>query len=122
MMALAWKLLGSGLNSLQVAAIGNDVASGLTAAGTTQATAYAMTASDNEFTTVADGAGAVLYAGTAGDSQTVYNGGVNPLTVYPPVGSQINGLGTNAGALVPTATSCIFKCMTATRWIGILSR
>ena len=122
MMALAWKLFGSGLNSLQVAAIGNDVASGLTATGTNQATAYAMTAADNEFTTVADGSGARLYAGTPGDSQTVYNGGANPITVYPPTGSQINGLGTNNGVALPSATACLFKCVSSTRWIGILSR
>lgn len=121
-MALAHKLFGSGLSTLAVAAIGNDVASGLTATGTTQATAYAMTAADNEFTTVADGTGGVLYAGTPGDSQYVYNGGANALKVYPPSSSQINGLGTNNAVLIPVATGCIFKCMTSTRWIGILSR
>lgn len=122
MMALAHKLFGSGLSTLAVTAIGNDVASALTATGTTQATAYAMTAADNEFSTVDAGTGARLYAGTPGDTQTVYNGGANPLTVYPPTSSQINGLGTNSGALVAPATACIFKCMSSTRWIGILSR
>lgn len=121
-MSLGWKLFGSGLPSMAVAAIGNDVASALTATGTNQATAYSMTAADNEFTTVASGTGAILYAGTPGDTQFVYNGGANALLVYPPSGSKLNGLATNAGALVPTATGCIFKCMSTTRWIGILSR
>ena len=122
MMALGHKLFGSGLRTLQVAAIGNDVESGLTATGTNQATAYALTAADNEFTTVASGTGAVLYGGTPGDSQLVFNGGANTLKIYPPSGSQINGLTTNLGVLIPTGTSCIFKCLTSTRWTGILSR
>ncbi len=122
MMALGHKLFGSGLSTLAVAAIGNDVAPALTATGTTQATAYAMTAADNEFTTVAANTGAVLYAGSPGDSQLVYNGGANPITVYPPSGSEINDLGANTGVLIPSNTSCIFKCMTSTRWVGILSR
>ena len=121
-MSLGWKLFGSGLPSMAVAAIGNDVASGLTATGTTQGTAYAMTYADNEFTTVTSGTGASLYAGTPGDTQFVYNGGANALTVYPPSGSSLNGLAANAGALISTNTGCIFKCMTSTRWIGILSR
>lgn len=121
-MALAHKLFGSGLNTLAVAAIGNDVASGLTATGTNQATAYALTAADNEFTTVADGTGGVLYAGTPGDTQSVYNGGSNPLNIYPPSGSQINGIGTNNPVVVPPATGCLFLCLTSTRWMGILSR
>ena len=118
---LSWKLFGAGLSTLAVASM-SDVASGLTATGTTQATAYAMTSDSNEFTTVATGTGAILYAGVPGDSQTVYNAGANPLSVYPPVGSKINSLSANFGALIPPATACIFKCMTSTRWIGILSR
>ena len=121
-MMLGHKLFSSGLPPLATAAIGNDVSSGLTATGTNQSTAYSLTAADNEFTTVVSGTGAILYAGTPGDSQTVYNGGANALTVYPPSGSQINGMGTNSGVLIPTATGCLFKCMSSTRWIGILSR
>lgn len=118
---LAWKILGAGINALAVAAI-SDTASGLTATGTTQGTAYAMTAANNEFTTVAANSGAILYAGSPGDEQFVYNGGANPLRVYPPSGSQINSLGTNYGALIPPATGCAFKCMSSTRWAGVLSR
>lgn len=121
-MALGHKLKGSGLSDLQVAAIGHDASSGLTATGTVQGDAYAMTAADNEFTTVASGTGAILYAGTPGDEQSVYNGGANALTVYPPSGSSINGLAANSGILVPTNTACIFKCVSSTRWVGILSR
>lgn len=122
MMVLSWKVNGAGLPPLAVASLCLDVGAGLTATGTTQATAYAMTMADNEFTTVAEGAGAILYAGVAGDEQWVYNGGSNSLTVYPPSGSKINGLVANAGVQVPTNTACSFKCMTSTRWVGMLSR
>ena len=99
-----------------------DVATGLTATGTNQATAYAMTAADNEFTTVSAGTGAILYAGTPGDEQWVYNAGANQLTVYPDSGSKINSLPTNGGVQIPTNTACTFKRMTSTRIVGILSR
>lgn len=122
MMALGYKAFAAGLNSLVVASLCNDVAPGLTATGTNQATAYAMTAADNEFTTVASGTGAILYAGSPGDEQWVYNAGANALTVYPPSGSKINSLPSNGGAQIPINTACTFKCLTSTRWVGVLSR
>ncbi len=122
MMALAYKVFGAGLNTLAVASLCNDVSPGLTATGTNQATALALTAADNEFTTVSANTGGILYAGTPGDEQWVYNAGVNALTVYPPVGSKINNLPTNQGVFIPTNSACTFKCLTSTRWAGILSR
>jgi len=89
---LAYKLLGSGLTSLTVAAM-TDAATALTAAGTTQSTAYECTNALNAFGTVAAGSGAILDSNSAaGDSQLVYNGGANALRVYPPSGAQVNGL------------------------------
>ena len=122
MMALSSKVNGSGINHLTLAALCLDVSNGLTATGTNQATDFAMTAADNEFTTVTSGTGAILFAGVAGDEQWVYNGGANPLTVYPDVGSKINGLPINTGVIIPINTSCSFKKMSSTRWAGMLSR
>lgn len=117
----AYKLFQSGLISQTVACF-TDTASGLTALGTTQSTAYAMTADINEFTTVAADSGAVLSAlAVPGDSQTVYNAGVNPMKIYPNSGSRINGLPTNAHMLLATNTACELQKATATRWIGKLS-
>ena len=119
---LAYKLFGSGLNTLSVAAM-TDVATGLTATGTTQATAYEVTTAKAAFTTVAAGTGAVLDdQATAGDSQLIYNGGANPLTVYPPSGASFNGLAANGGILIAPSTACEFHCLTATLWTGVLSR
>ena len=120
---LAYKLFGSGLNTLSVAAMG-DVATALTATGTTSATAYGVTFAKNAFTTVAAGTGAVLDPNAApGDSQLIYNGGANPLRVYPHVSTaQINNLGANAPAFVPAKTAAEFHMLTSTLWTAVLSR
>ena len=120
---LSHKLLGSGLGALSVQAMGLDVASGLTATGTTQSDAYALTAEKSAFTTVASGSGAVLYASAApGDSQLVYNGGANPLRVYPPSAAAFNGQAVNIPHLLNINSACEFHCLTSTLWTGILSQ
>lgn len=118
---LAYKLFPSGLNTLTVAAM-TDVATGLTATGSNQSGAYEVTSAKNAFSTVAASTGAKLDdQAIAGDSQLIYNGGANALTVYPPSGAQINALGTNAGMLLAIRTSCEFHCLSSTQWTGILS-
>ena len=119
---LSYKLFGSGLNTLTIAAM-TDVATGLTATGTNQATAYEVTTAKAAFSTVAASTGAVLDDQAApGDTQMIYNGGANALTVYPPSGAKINGLATNAGMLLATNTACEFYCLSTTQWTGILSK
>ena len=99
-----------------------DTSFSLTASGTTQATALELIAQYNEVTTAASGSGVVLNSSLAyGDEQTVYNGGANPLTVYPPTGMKINGLATNAGMLLATNTTCTFRWVSSTRIVGVLS-
>ena len=70
---------------------------------------------------MATGAGVILYAGSAGDWQVVYNGGANSLSVYPPAGAQINALGTNTAATLPVNTGSIYFCMSSTAFMAILS-
>lgn len=67
----------------------------LTAAGTNQATALQLTSDWNEVDTTPAGTGVLLSALQPGQSQTVFNQGLNPLLVYPPPGAQIDVLGTN---------------------------
>jgi hypothetical protein len=118
---LAYKLFGSGLNTLTVASM-TDVATGLTATGTDETDAYECTFAKNAFTTVASGTGAILDSDAApGDTQMIYNGGANALTVYPPSGAQINALGADNGMLLPIRTACEFYCLTTTLWTGVLS-
>lgn len=118
---LSYKLFGSGLPTLTVDAL-KDTATGLTATGSTQNGALEVTSSQNAFSTVASGTGAILDSdASAGDSQMIYNGGANALTVYPPSGARINALGTNAGMLLATNTTCILYCISSTQWTGVLS-
>jgi hypothetical protein len=118
---LGWKLFGSGLNTLSVGAIVQDVGTGISAAGTTQGTATELTNALNGISTVAASSGVRLYAGSTGDSQIVYNGGANPVRVYPPTGAKINGLATNAPHVLVTNTACEFWFLSSTQVVGVLS-
>lgn len=119
---LSYKLIGSGLNTLNVESM-KDVATGLTATGSTRTDAYEVTFAKNAFSSVPDGTGAILDSDAApGDSQLVYNGGANVLRVYPTTGATINNLAANSPALVPTATACEFFMMSTTAWVGVLSK
>lgn len=99
----------------------DDVSPGLTATGTTQATALLLINGIGWITTAAANSGVVLFPGNPGTSQTVYNSGANAVKVYPTLGAQINALGTNIGMLLAPNTACHFKNLTATQTIGILS-
>ena len=120
-MALAKDLVSTGYSFGQAAGNNGQIATGITAAGSTQGTATAITASINVVGTAAASTGLILYNGNVGDTQVVYNGGANAITVYPPVGSLINGLATNAGAVLATNTTCKYIKITSTRWIALLS-
>ena len=118
---LAYKLFGSGLTTLTVASI-TDVATGLTATGSTVSDAYEVTFARNAFSTVAAGTGAILDSDSAaGDSQLIYNGGANALRVYPTTGAQVNNLGTNNPAFLAPRTAAEFHKLSATLWTAVLS-
>lgn len=118
---LGFKLFGSGLTTLAVASICQDVTSGIVAAGTTQGTATALTSTLNGLGTVAAGSGVVLYAGSAGDCQIVYNAGANAVKVYPPVGATINQLAVNIPHTLAINTACEYWFLSSTQLIGVLS-
>ena len=119
---LAYKVFGAGLPGLAVTAICQDIVTGITAAGTSQSDATSLTASVNVVSTVAAGTGVVLSSeARGGDSQLVYNGGSNPMIVYPPSGAQINSLALNGGVIIPIRTSCEFHCFSTTQWTANLS-
>ena len=119
---LGWKVFGSGLQSLAVQAICQDAGTALTASGTAQGDALELVNESSDVTTVAAGTGVVLSSKLfPGDSQYVFNAGANPLKVYPPVGFKINSLTTNGPMILSINTGCIFKCMSSTRVMGVLS-
>ena len=92
------------------------------AAGTTQATATLLINGMNGILTAAANSGVILNANSlTSDCQLVYNGGANPVKVYPPVGSKINALAINAPHTLATNTACIFWFLSDTQILGVLS-
>lgn len=79
-----------GLSAVAQLAIVGDTTQSITAAGTTQATAAVLTTDNNSVATVAAGSGVILPIGEIAKSVMVYNGGANPLMVYPPINGSIN--------------------------------
>lgn len=121
-MALSARLSAAGFSAVQAQAVEGTVANTLTATGTTQATALALAADINRFTTVGANSGAILPAMNGGDRITVFNGGANALSLYPPVGGQINAVGTNTAYSIATATPmCLIVCVTPTQYLALQS-
>lgn len=98
-----------------------DVGLTISAAGTTQATATLLINGVNGISTAAANSGVILFPGGVGTSQMVYNGGANPVKVYPPVGVQINGIAVNGAHILATNTSCMYWTFSATQVVGNLS-
>lgn len=88
--------------------IGELYTTGISAAGTTQATATLLSSPINNVTTVASGSGVILPFVAPGYEILVFNSGANSVKVYPSTGSQLNVLGTNNGALLATNTSATY--------------
>lgn len=95
---------------------------GITATGTTQATAYLLRNENSEVTTVAVGTGVVVSNHlNPGRQQTIFNTGANPVKVYPRLGLQINALGTNIPFLLSPNTGVLLIGISSTRIFGVLS-
>lgn len=118
-MSLQQRLVQAGLSPVQATAIQGTVAAGLTATGSSQATALPIGADNNQFTTVSASTGCILPPMNPGDDITIYNGGAQTLSVYPPVGGQIKGLGTNAAYSLAAATPlCYVVCISPTLYVA----
>ena len=108
----------SGVSPLTAKAILGDVDlgplfTGQTATGTTQATAFPISAATTVFGTAPASSGAVLPTLSAGDEVWVTNYGANTLTVYPPVGGAINNGSANAGVSIAANGTTAFKCVSS---------
>jgi hypothetical protein len=113
-------------NALKMLAASGRVAlkangSGLTAAGTTQGTALAITNQTNEFTTVAAGSGGILPSPEQGEFIFVANAGANALNVYPATGHTINALAANTAFSLAAGKNCIFWAATSSKWYANLT-
>jgi hypothetical protein len=115
-------MVATGISAVTAGAVGGNVSTGLTATGSTQATALALPASINAISTAAASTGVILPSNaTSGDEIEVYNGGANAVTVYPPVGGTINNLSANTGLSLATLKSGKYKALTALAWYSLLS-
>ena len=85
-MARKNQLVSAGIWGSTAAAVLGAVATGLTAAGSTQGTALALAAEVNVVGTTAASTGVLLPPSEAGDIVEVYNQGANALAVYPLTG------------------------------------
>lgn len=111
-MTIKTSLTGSGIAPLAAISVVGVVANTLTATGTTQTTALALTADVNIVTTAAASTGVVLPSTlSAGDEIWVVNYGANSLAVYPPVGGKINNGTLNASISVSTNATVLLKCI-----------
>lgn len=120
-MGLSKDMVGSGTQSHRAYAINGTVLTGLTAAGSTQATALAIKASTSVFSTTAASTGAVLPVASIGDTATIFNGGASTLAVYPPLGGTINGGSANAAVTVATTKGTNLVCVSTNglNWISV---
>jgi hypothetical protein len=96
---------------------GRSVLSGLTAAGTNQATALPLVNhADHQFTTVGSSTGALLPLARLADSVSVWNGGAHTLAVYPPSGGQVNDGSVNSAYSLSAGTGTTFFATDALTW------
>lgn len=124
-------LTASGLTNLESDVIIGGILSeslitGLSGAGSTQGTATPLTANINIATTVASGTGFILplitSAGNpikAGTEIKLFNRGASTASLYPPVGAQIEALGTNnPSGIAPNGNAIATFAGSAQWWIS----
>ena len=96
-----------------------SLATGISAAGTTQATATTLTASFNEVTTVAAGQGVILPTPEAGEIILLANQGASALNIYPASGHSINNLTSNSPVTVASNSSKLLFAISGSKWYSL---
>lgn len=96
-----------------------SVGTGISAAGTVQGDATAITKEMNVVSTVASGAGVVLPTAVAGMAITITNTSANSLLVYPATNGIINSLSANAAFTQPAGATLQFIAPTTTQWYTV---
>ena len=97
----------------------NSVGTGISAAGSTQGTATALTKTVNILSTVGAGTGVVLPTAVAGRLIYIVNTGVNAVQVYPATGAAINALASNANLTQSAGGALQYIASSATQWYTI---
>lgn len=111
--------LVSTFGASRVGALKGSMSQTFTAAGTTQATATAITTVFTLVTTATEGQGALLPASMDNSDQcTVCNGTAVSVYVYPPSGGKINNGTANIPMMLAPQTSVDFTCIDGTNWMA----
>jgi len=98
-----------------------DISAAVSAAGSTQGTATALTTMINNVTTVAASSGVALPTAVAGYIVIVRNGGANALNVYPAAGASINAGADNAAHSLPVGAMIQYVATSTTKWYTMSS-
>ncbi len=121
-MPLAKNMMSGGFSAGQAKAIGGTQFNlTITAAGSTQGTATALTADTNVITTATSGQGVQIYNGDIADSQTIFNQTLVSIYVYPPTGDAVNQLAVNSGFALSSYTGVVVEKVSNAQWLAILS-
>lgn len=103
--------------SMALSVVGS-ISQTFTAAGTTQATATAISAVKTFVDSAANGSGAILPSGLQpSDEGVVCNGTTVNVYLYPPVGGKINGGTTNMPVMIATNRAVIYTCIDGTNFM-----
>jgi hypothetical protein len=103
--------------ALNGAVVNNNNA--VSAAGSDQAGATALTVDYNVATTVASSTGVKLPTATAGRRIIIVNKGANTLSIYPATGGTIDALSANAAIQVAANGSIELMASSVTQWYSI---
>ena len=92
------------------------VTASVSAAGSTQGDATALTETVNVVTTASASQGVKLKTAVAGLKVEIYNATTNDIKVYPNTSDSIDGGSANAAKDLPAKTSMVLVCKDATDW------
>ena len=96
-----------------------SVSASVSAAGTVQGNATALTTEFNRVSTVTSGSGVLLPSATAGMAIAIVNSSANSLLVYPATGAAINSLSTNVGYSHETLATLQYIAISSTQWYTV---
>jgi hypothetical protein len=96
-----------------------SVGTGISAAGTVQGNATAITKEMNVVSTVASGAGVILPTAVAGMVISITNTSANALLVYPATGAAINSGSANAAYTHSAGATLQYLAPTTTQWYTV---
>lgn len=114
-------ILSAGSSPLLAQVIAGTGTTGLVAVGSTQATALQLSASQNAITTSSASTGVKLPATQMGSEIWIRNDSGQTITVYPfeTAGTTFNAAAANV--TVATAKTIVFKAVTSTYWMSLLT-